>query len=149
PVHVPLGALSRTGVDSLVHELGALVHFRPSEAALERIHAWSAGNRFALRALCGQIVDRWCERSDYSPLAAITIDAGDVDDAARALAVHGPTFRDHLLGWLDEREQQILHYVAVARPRRLTQIRRALGDDDGRTTLAVTTLQAMGVIRHK
>jgi tRNA A-37 threonylcarbamoyl transferase component Bud32 len=146
PTRIALRALAPAGVQSLVDELGTLIQLRPDARAIARLNHWSAGNVFALRSLCSEIVDTWQKRPDHSPLAPMPVQARDVDAAAATLAVSGPTFRDQLLSWVGPIEEQILHYVATSAPRSPRRIRRALGGDGAQVGHAVSSLQAMGVI---
>lgn len=131
--------------------LGQSVGMQFSRSALRRLHRESGGNVYALRQLGSALVRMIYIERAKPPLAAPTIDTGEIDDAIKRVAEAGNAFRVHVENWLDETERFVLQHVARERPRSVRQIRKALHEIASAEKLerAHRNLETMGFIGHR
>ncbi|HET6146919.1 MAG TPA: serine/threonine-protein kinase [Polyangia bacterium] len=144
PRPIAIKPLDRRSLSHMLVSLGRGINLTYSPAALRLINRLTGGNVFMARALCSRIVTAHRAADGHHVLAAHRVSAGEVRQAARALiALQG--FGDTFLRWCNERERDVLHLIATARPRSLRAVRRAL---EGRwsaaaVNTAIKTVQSM------
>lgn len=148
---IPLSPLTLDESNLVMTSLGQSVGMQFSRSALRRLHRESGGNVYALRQLGSALVRMIYIERAKPPLAAPTIDTGEIDDAIKRVAEAGNAFRVHVENWLDETERFVLQHVARERPRSVRQIRKALHEIASAEKLerAHRNLETMGFIGHR